>query len=473
MPTCEFSDFNIRIDGDTSPYALHVGYGGRTAIGSFAPSLLLPTWRAAHEELLQTIQNVDTPDLQGIERIGARLWAALMHGEVRDLWIAARTDQEQGRVQGLRLRLDLPPLEVAALPWECLYDPDRGTVFAIAPNYTLVRVATLFRHLGTFRDTNVTLPVRVLIAAPDDPFQTIDIPAELAAIREALSHLDPAYVNVVEYTEPFSITALRNKLREVKPTILHFIGHGEPAGLWMWQRNKGVIVPAQSLHAVLQRSPSVKLAVLNACLAARPTGPNGFSGVAAHMLQAGLLAVVAMQYPIRNDAAVDFAQAFYEELICGSSPGFVDLAISAARDHLYTVYPGNFSYGTPVLWLNNPDGRIFVPQSAADTPAEDSPVAAPPPSPILPPPLDVDAEQAWLEAIVTDTDLDRLPAAFGFLRSRWDNLVKELRSLLAQLESLSPIHDAVGYADKLAVYKRYKAALLRVQRLIHDASTPP
>lgn len=466
MSGCKLADFDIVIKGESSPYSVTAFYGDYSENGDFAPNILAPEWHQAYHTLSESMKIADA---DAIMSIGGRLWSALMRGNVRDLWIAARADVEQGRVDGLRLRLDLQPPHVAALPWESLYDSDRNVIFAAHPHFALVRVASVYRHVGPWRRPQVQLPLRVLIAAPDDPSEVIDSKREIAEIRQIMESLGPQYVQVEEMTGAFSITDLRVKLAKIKPTILHFIGHGDPNGLWFWPRGKHVLTPAQSLRSVMERSPSVKLVFLNSCLAGRPARPRPFAGVAEQMMQAGVPAIIAMQYMIRDDVAIDFAHFLYEELLGGSCPGIIDLAMSAARSGLYAANPGDFSFGTPVLWLNRNNGCIFSLDATATEGSKG--VGEELHIPTVSPALDLQEEGEWIDEMVRNTDVEHLPGELAFLRSKWINYVDELRSLLLQLMALAQQPDSAVYEEKVADYRRYKAALLRVKRLIEDANS--
>ncbi len=462
MPACNLTDFSITIQGEQAPYTTVARYGGASARADFAPTVNHPDWRSVLYDLEQTMFSPDEPT---IKAIGSRLFRALFHADARDLWIAARADLDYGRVEGLRLRLDLQPADVAALPWEALYDPDRNVAFAASSRMSLVRVATLYRHLGPARRLHVSLPLRVLIVAPDDPGAQLDSVREIANTKQVLQTLGQRYVSIETMTGRFSITDLRRRLAISKPTVLHFIGHGEPDGLWLWRRNQPVLVTSASWRAALERAASVKLVLLNACLAAQTAGSDLFAGVSTQMLQVGVPAVIGMQTPIRDDAAIDFAHFLYEELIAGPCAGVVDQAIASARGALYAVDPGDFSYGVPVLWLNSDDGRIFIPESdpAAQTDAA-------PPLPAKPQPIDLEAEARWLAHMQQETSVDRLPAAYYFLRNKWHNLLDELASLLTQIEAISARDDKSSLDQKVADYRRYKAAALRLRRLIDEAA---
>ena len=465
MAGCTLADFNILIKGERSPYSVTAFYGDYSANGEFSPDILAPEWHQAYQTLAQSMT---FPDTDAIMAIGGQLWAALIQDSIRELWVSARTDVERGIVDGLRLRLDLQPPHVSALPWESLYDADRTIVFAAHPNFALVRVASLYRHVGPYRRPQVQLPLRILIAAPEDPSGVINSQREIAEIRHIMGNLGARAIEVEEITGKFTITDLRHRLAQTKPTILHFIGHGEPNGLWLWQRGNPALAPVQSLRSVMERSASLKLVFLNSCLAGRPGRPRPFAGLAEQMMQAGVPAIIAMQYMIRDDAAIDFAHFLYEELLAGACPGIIDLAMSAARSGLYAANPGDFSFGTPVLWLNRNGGCIFELDEdfGAGGPGSIEELTLPPTALHL----DLHAEGEWIDTMVATTNTDQLAGELGFLRVKWVNLIKELRDLLLQLAALSSQQEVERYAEKVADYQRFKAALLRVKRLIEDAA---
>jgi hypothetical protein len=68
-----------------------------------------------------------------------------------------------------------------------------------------------------------------------------------------------------------------------------------------------------------------------------------------------------MQYDVRAAAAAAFSEHFYLELVAGRCAGQVDVAANYARSALYVQDSNHFAYGTPVLWLNAANGRIFIP----------------------------------------------------------------------------------------------------------------
>jgi hypothetical protein len=116
-----------------------------------------------------------------------------------------------------------------------------------------------------------------------------------------------------------------------------------------------------SLRLLSQASPYLKdestlrLAILNACEGARASRSDPFAGAAQSLVLKGIPAVIAMQFEVSDDAAITLAHGFYSALADGFP---VDAALAEARKSVFAR--GNaVEWGTPVLYLRSPDGRIF------------------------------------------------------------------------------------------------------------------
>lgn len=466
MTTCNFRNFDITVRGGTLPYTLSVEYNRQSAEGVFAADVFQDTWSGYMRKLERSIF---APDEEILVAAGSELFSQLMHDDVRDLWIEARSDLDQHRIFGLRLRLALHPPAVAALPWEALYDPDRNQAFAANGRTPVVRVENLHRFLGPPRPLQITWPLRVLLAAPDDPLNEIDSTAEITGITRALERFGSDKVKVSVLTGRFSIIDLRREIDIHQPDLLHIISHGDPQGIALWRNNQPVLVSSASLRATLERTPSVKLVVLNACLAGMSSETRRFRNVAAQLLQAGLPAVIAMQYEIRDDAAIEFAQFLYEELVSGSCPGAIDAAVTLARTSLYALNPGDFSYGTPVLWLNADSGIVFAsPHSVMPRAQAMNTLSVEPSTPFMTKPIDAAVEQSWVQELNSTIDLSRLPTEFRFVARDWEKGVQEIHSLLHQLRHLFERGDVVAYNRKVAEYEKQKSIVVRLQHQIDE-----
>ncbi|HSS76807.1 MAG TPA: SAVED domain-containing protein, partial [Thermoanaerobaculia bacterium] len=102
---------------------------------------------------------------------------------------------------------------------------------------------------------------------------------------------------------------------------------------------------------------------LNACrsgLMPRYRGLDPFSSTALALVQAGVPAVIAMQAPISDDAAIAFGSTFYNR-IAARDP--VDSALVQGRLAILRTLP--FDWGTPVLFTRVPDCDILGPAAKA------------------------------------------------------------------------------------------------------------
>ena len=79
---------------------------------------------------------------------------------------------------------------------------------------------------------------------------------------------------------------------------------------------------------LLHDHETLRLIFLNACQGAQGGRSDPFAGVAQRLVQQGAPAVLAMQFPVSDAAAIALAQAFYQALADGLP---ADTALSQAR----------------------------------------------------------------------------------------------------------------------------------------------
>ncbi|MBV7333184.1 CHAT domain-containing protein [Chloroflexi bacterium TSY] len=252
-------DITIRVAPSQSqqpPFILSASYKTRLADSLFHLCSTDPYWT----EALDTLADPNAlPGMELLVDMGGRLFREVMQGAVRDLWIAAMTDLENGRSFHLRIRLAIHPATVACLPWECFYDPDRNRAFAADGEVSLVRIEQLYHQVAPSRKLLSSPPVKILVAIPEDPSDQIQADREIKHIMLQLSSLGKEYVSIVTLSGRFNITELRRTMEQEQPDILHLMSHGEPDGLLFWEDAKLSLVPTQSLRVTLQRTPSIKL----------------------------------------------------------------------------------------------------------------------------------------------------------------------------------------------------------------------
>jgi CHAT domain len=109
----------------------------------------------------------------------------------------------------------------------------------------------------------------------------------------------------------------------------------------------------------LADKPSLRVAVLNACRGARSTAHDPFVGVAQGLINAGLPAVIAMQFAITDNAAIIFSDEFYGAF---ANSYVIEAALAEARKALFSKPQYNLTeWGTPVLFMRSSDGHIINP----------------------------------------------------------------------------------------------------------------
>ncbi len=152
-------------------------------------------------------------------------------------------------------------------------------------------------------------------------------------------------------------------MRDFKPHIFHFLGHGG----FNTTRGEGHLCFVD-LNGLAERCTGEKIAerfaehrtlrlvVLNSCRGAqlpRLPGQNPFAATATALVAAGLPAVLAMQFPISDSAAIAFSRAFYSALPANEG---VEIAMWMGRRAIHDISP---EFGTPALYLQAQDGCLF------------------------------------------------------------------------------------------------------------------
>lgn len=305
---------------------------------------------------------------EAAKAFGGRLFESVFDNEILACLSVSRSKaREQGR--GLRIRLRFKEkendvLKLSALPWEYLYYP-KLRFLSRSSETPVVR----YMHLDDpITSVTVTGPLRVLvmISSPQD-YDSLDVEKEWKNLQEAFAGLQKGLVEL-RLLEVATEAALRHELRVNTYHIFHFIGHGgydaeSGDGFLILENseddvgaedktNIGHRINGECLADILCSRHSLRLAVLNACDAARVSLRDPFGGTAQSLVRAGIPAVIAMQFEITDDAAVNFAKEFYEAL-ADHYP--VEAALADARKAI-----GKAQFGTPALYMRSEDGRIFT-----------------------------------------------------------------------------------------------------------------
>ncbi|HEX8228722.1 MAG TPA: tetratricopeptide repeat protein [Chloroflexia bacterium] len=372
MPDFSYLNFDVQIQRTDGGYRLVVeapsGESIRTPFELPFSELELENFMLKAGPTRRGVRRVETSEVDAAKRFGEKLYAALFTADVRS---ALQSSLDQARQRGesgqdrvgvrLRLRLvDVP--ELAGVPWEYIYNPALNRFLALSTETPLVRYLDMPERI---RPLQVVQPLRVLVMlpAPSD-YPALDVEQEWLNLKTTLADLQQAGLVELELLEVSTLTGLQRQLRRNNYHIFHFIGHGAfdrnaADGLLILEDEdgRGRAVSGQDMVLLLHDHASLRLAVLNACEGALSALDDPFAGVAQSLVQGGLPAVIAMQFEITDRAAIVFAHEFYRAM----SDGYpVDAALTEARKVMLTESRGSgLEWGTPVLYMRSPDGRIF------------------------------------------------------------------------------------------------------------------
>lgn len=388
------------------------------------------------------------PEEQAVQDFGRALFEALFIGEVRTRYDMSWREATHKDL-GLRLKLRIQSPALAALPWEFLYDSRQAEYVCLSRNTPIVRYLEIPQPIQRL---TVAPPLRILgmaVSPHDEHLGKLDVAREKQRVENATKDLRERGVLELKWLEGQTWRDLHKAMRSGSWHIFHFIGHGG----FDKHRDEGLIylsnedgdserLLATDLSRMLADHRSLRLVLLNACEGARGSDRDLFSSTAAILVRRGLPAVLAMQYAITDNAAIEFSRAFYDVLAEGLA---VDTAVVEARKAVSFAVTNTIEWGTPVLYMRAPDGKIFdldrpqpLPKKAAPPPwpvdEKKKPVATPRPTAQTPQP----ASRVWpvFGIVLTLTVIAWLVYQYGDWSGPAKQTPSQIQSRLSPSDSL-------------------------------------
>jgi hypothetical protein len=324
------------------------------------------------------------PDDQLLVTYGQRLYGYLF-GDGAKLQSFFEFNDAYRRQARLTLCLHPSAAALYRLPWEYLHD---GSDFLCLGGRLLVN--RLPEGMGELSPPETAPPLRILvvIAGPDDQHE-LDVERELAVITDALDDAQREGLVSLEVLDYATLPALQDALSRSDYHVLHFTGHGsyvegkdeekekgkekkkeEGKGHLCFEDDEGKtdLVSADDLRPLLVDERDLRLVVLSACQSAQTSGLDAFDGVATGLLQADVPAVLAMQFNILDNSAIEMARVFYTELARGQTPAQALRATRLAMralDQKREPDQRRFNWGVPALYLRAQGMRLVDPSVGA------------------------------------------------------------------------------------------------------------
>jgi hypothetical protein len=307
-----------------------------------------------------------------VRGVGQELFQALFTREVYGTYRAS-LGAAQHSGQQLRVVLRLAAPELAAMPWEMLFDPETESY--------LCQTEPLLRHIPApdyhLNPLEIVSPLRILglIASPRD-LPPLDAEAERDHLAAALA--GPVSEGRIElvWAPGGAWDEIQSMLLDGPWHVVHFIGHGdydarndEGRIALVGADGRASMVRAIRLMALLSVAvPRPRLVVLNSCSSGETGREDLFSGTASTLVRSGISAVAAMQFAISDGAAIAFAQGFYAAIANGRG---VDEAARVGRISVMGSPDGTLEWVTPALYVRGGDTQLFNLKAPARPAAKD------------------------------------------------------------------------------------------------------
>jgi hypothetical protein len=400
--------------------------------------------------------------------LGTHLYQALFGDrKVEDFFKSAHHEVAEGSRLRIQLSFEGDHAHLTRLPWEYLYYPEIDRFFATEYRLVLSRYKSLATGRAETLNSGET-PLRILIVAskPKNLGPVLEEP-----VKEAIEKLSERYPITITtlIDDPATVYNFKQTLKETKPHVLHFIGHGrfdaeekrgEIALIETYGENAAWVPDLTFAELFDQVQPVPLLVFLHLCEGAMVDADSkrslikfsaDYAGLAPRLIDAKVQAVIAMQHPIKNDAAILFGRAFYEALFQGKN---VDEAVQDARTALAQdnrIGYDNRVFGTPVLYMRSRSGLIFnlminaqtqpVTQAtsvvAQQIPTPVAASASPSQVPVLSPP----ATSLLEKDVVQDVPLSPLVEGTG-AKSRKPSLANCFIAASAEIEKMEGVDKA-------------------------------
>jgi WD40 repeat protein len=375
----EYLDFDLEIGvADGSGYPVHVlaSPAGEARGILHLPNSSTSVIGGRQGTAPGTFREIDPPpampghsDPESVRAFGQALMEALFADALRRCYDVSLVEATHA---GKRLRLRLRILDAAltTLPWEFLFDRYQRDYLVLGRRLSLVRYLEAPIPTTTL---GITPPLRILaLAAGPSDLPQLDVGREKQRMAGALAGLTEASPVEVTWLESGSWRDLLRALREQAWHIFHFSGHGgfdaklgEGVLAFVGDDGKRQLLQAQEVGRLLADHPTLRLVVLNACQGAAASRTDTHSSTAAALVERGVPAVIAMQYEISDEAAIEFGRSLYEVL---ASELPVDDAVAEARISVSLARRGSLEWGTPVLFMRASDSALFAIQQPAAPP---------------------------------------------------------------------------------------------------------
>lgn len=226
-------------------------------------------------------------DEQAVRDFERALFDSLVNDEIRSLYYESQRETAN-KDCGLRIKPHFNAPDLAALPWEYLFDPRRDEYVALSTDTPLVRYLALPQSSDRSQFSRQCACWGWWPIPLTQSLDELNVPLEKQRIERALVALQAKGLVKLTWLEGESWRDLQRAMRRVPWHIFYFIGHGgfdeiRDEGILNFTNRNGRPrkMTATDLGWLLSDPPTLRLVLLNACEGARGSQRDIFSSTAA------------------------------------------------------------------------------------------------------------------------------------------------------------------------------------------------
>ena len=298
-----------------------------------------------------------------IRALGERLYSSVWQSGITDLYqYSSRLAKDKGK--NLRLRFMINDPELAALPWEFLFDPSRKDFLTLSARTPLARKWSSWPTpppLPSF----VEPPLRVLVIEAEVRAWDIGAEPEIDSLRK-LANRNPPVLELVDVIHNATFSAFLDAV--FKPyDVLHLCltgatregipGFGTGSGFPVSKMVADSLVFIDEKSGVNRVPHRIDLESLRIAIGKSGLRLIYLSGDCTDWLASQLTEVSPATLGWRglntSEAYFSFTKGFYSALTRGLP---LESAVTHGRKAVDADYPGGKEWGMPVFYMQTPDG---------------------------------------------------------------------------------------------------------------------
>lgn len=265
----------------------------------------------------------------------------------------------------IRIHIHSNHAELQSLPWEYFQQPDTPP----GPN-TSRSVVRVVPTIGVELPAPIKFgkKVRILFVYADPIDQGAVGWKDIKASIESEFNARMKDLLILEVVEGATRESLLDAINGGTYDVFHFVGHGRVIANGVGQlllkhqkTKKSDPIDATELGIVL-KNRGLSLTMLSSCSTAAGDFSTPFAVISKTLVECGMPAVVANQFPITNSVAAIFSSDFYKALI---RDGDIDKAMTSGRVRLAIGKAASggeaqIEWGIPTLFRHAGADRLFI-----------------------------------------------------------------------------------------------------------------